>query len=141
MFGLGPPMPQSTPGGPALQLLGQDPQTAATLAAITRLNVAIRVRDVEAVLAELSEDCVLEPVNGDRVEGRAAAREYWSRAFASMPAGVDYELEEIVVGRDRAVVRWHLGDSQGVDVMRVLGGRVAERLSYERSESNRNIRH
>lgn len=136
MFGLGPPMPQSTPGGPALQLLGQDPQTAATLAAITRLNVAIRARGVEAVLAELSEDCVLEPADtsedGARIEGRAAAREYWSRAFASMPAGEDYDLEEIVVGRDRAVVRWRLGDAHGVDVMRVLGGKVVERLSYVR---------
>ena len=136
MFGLGPPMPQSTPGGPTLQLIGQDPQTAATLATIVRLNVAIRSRDIEAVLAELSEDCVLEPADaseGDtRIEGRAAAQEYWSRAFASMPAGVGYELEEIVVGRDRAVQRWRLGDTRGVDVMRVLGGKVAERLSYVR---------
>jgi hypothetical protein len=133
MFGLGPPMPQSTPGGPALQLIGQDPQTAATLAAITRLDVAIRACDVEAVLAELSEACVLEPADafagGPRIEGRAAAREYWTRFFASTP-DVHYELEEIVVGRDRAVVRWRLGDSRGVDVMRVLGGKVAERLSY-----------
>ncbi len=132
MFGLGPPMPQSSPGGPALQLLGQDPQTAATLAAITRLNVAVRARNVEAVLAELSEDCVLEPASGERVEGRAAAREYWTRAFATMPAGVDYEIEELVVGRDRAVVRWRLDNARGVDVMRVLGGKVAERLSYRR---------
>jgi len=127
-------MPQSTPGGPALQLIGQDPQTAATLAAIVRLNVAIRARDVEAVLAELSDDCLLEPadasVGGARIEGRAAAREHWTRFFASTEAA--YELEEIVVGRDRAVVRWRLADARGVDVMRVLGGKVVERLSYRR---------
>ena len=129
-------MPQSTPGGPALQLIGQDPQTAATLATIVRLNVAIRARDVDAVLAELAGDCVLEPVDAsagdDRIEGRAAAREYWARAFASMAADVNYDLEEIVVGRDRAVQRWRLGETRGVDVMRVRGGKVAERLSYRR---------
>ena len=129
-------MPQSTPGGPALQLIGQDPQTAATLATIVRLNVAIRARNVEAVLAELSEDCLLEPADAPvadgSIEGRAAAREYWTHAFTSMPAGEDYELEEIVVGRDRAVVRWRLGDVRGVDVLRVRGGKVAERLSYRR---------
>jgi ketosteroid isomerase-like protein len=91
-----------------------DSETKATLDAIQRFN---------------------EAFNRERFVGAAAVRAFWTRFFASTP-GARFETEEIFASGDRALVRWvfHWNDTgghvRGVDVMRVRGGKVAEKLAY-----------
>lgn len=111
------------------------------IAVAGRFNEAFRGRDVDAVMAAMTDDCVFEstaPPDGYRYEGRAAVRAFWEEFFSSSPEA-KFETEEIFSAGDRVVVRWvyrwedaggDRGHVRGVDVFRVRGGRVAEKLSY-----------
>jgi ketosteroid isomerase-like protein len=120
----------------------QDEQTSATIEAINRFNEAFNRHDLSAVMAAMTEDCVFENTNpapdGERFEGQQAVRRFWKDFFASSPNAV-FEAEELVAYGDRAVVRWRYdwtetdgttGHVRGVDVLRVEGGKVAEKLAY-----------
>jgi ketosteroid isomerase-like protein len=94
-------------------------------------------------MALSTEDTVLETTlprpAGQRLEGQAAVRRYWERFFAATPAA-RFETEEILATGHRCVVRWRFrwgedrpdapGHVRGIDVFRVRGGRVAEKLVY-----------
>lgn len=116
-------------------------QTAATLAAVERFNDAFNRRNADAVMDAMTEDCVFENTapapDGTRLEGAKDVRSYWQRFFTSNP-DAHFDAEEMFTSGDRCVVRWvyhktkdgrpwHL---RGVDVFRVRGGKVAEKLSY-----------
>ena len=115
--------------------------TAATLAAIERFNEAFNRHDVDAVMANMTEDCVFENTNpvpdGRRIVGAADVRAYWVQFFTNNP-DAKFEAEEIFATGDRCVVRWvyrktkegkpwHL---RGVDIFKVRDGKVAEKFSY-----------
>ncbi len=115
--------------------------TRSTIAIIERFNEAFNRHDVDAVMANMTEDCVFENTNptpdGARYEGAAAVRAYWVKFFTNNP-DARFEAEEIIAAGDRCVVRWiyrktkdgkpwHL---RGVDVFRVRDGKVAEKFSY-----------
>jgi ketosteroid isomerase-like protein len=117
-------------------------ETPATLAAIERFNAAFNQRDVAAVMAAMTDDCVFEstcpPPDGVRYEGQAAVRQVWETLFTASP-DVTFEAEEMFAVEDRCVVRWlmrYTGDDgtprhlRGVDVFRVRDGKVAEKLAY-----------
>jgi ketosteroid isomerase-like protein len=111
-----------------------------TTAAVNRLNEAINRQDIDALMAVFSLDCVFEntaPPDGGRFEGQDAVRAFWQRWFASNP-DARFETEEMFTVGDRCVVRWiyrktkngkpwHL---RGIDLFRVQGGRVTEKLAY-----------
>ena len=111
----------------------------AHLAAVHRFNDAFNRRDVDAVMACMTADCVFENTfpapDGERFEGAASVRGFWVRFFQSTPAA-RFETEELFAAGDRCVVRWLFrwddagGHVRGVDVMRVRDGRVAEKLAY-----------
>ena len=109
----------------------------ATRQAIDRFNDAFERRDVDAVMAAMTDDCLFESTDpapdGVRFEGQAAVRGYWQRFFDSTPVTV-FETEDYFVGGDRAAIRWRFswgdGHVRGVDVMRVRDGKVSEKLSY-----------
>lgn len=116
-------------------------ETNNTLAAIERFNTAFNRHDVDAVMNAMTDDCLFEntnpPPDGGRFSGAAAVRAFWEKFFASNPDAV-FEAEETIAAGDRCVVRWiyrktkdgkpwHL---RGVDVFKVKGGKVAEKLSY-----------
>ena len=116
--------------------------TKATLEAIERFNDAFGRHDVDGVMKAMTDDCVFEntcpPPDGERYEGKESVRESFERFFRSSPTAV-FETEEIFAAGDRCVVRWlyrWVGESgmpghiRGVDVFRVRGGKVAEKLSY-----------
>ena len=74
---------------------------------VARFNDAFDGQDLDAVLLLVTDDCVFEdttPPDGGRHEGKAAVRQAWEQLFA--------------------------GHVRGVDVFRVAGGLVAEKLSY-----------
>lgn len=114
----------------------------ATVAAIRKFHDAFNSRDVDAVMATMTDDCVAElpypPPDGLRYEGSVAVRAAWETFFTSSPAAT-FEIEEMAAWGDRAVVRWLyrwkdtnglVGHVRGVDVMRVRNGKVAESLGY-----------
>lgn len=122
--------------------VGQDARAASTVAAIQTFHEAFNQRDVDAVMAAMTEDCVAElpypPPDGQRFEGAAAVRVSWESFFASSPQAT-FEIEEMLAWEDRAVVRWlyswedasgEPGHVRGIDLMRVRDGKVAESLGY-----------
>lgn len=107
-----------------------------TLAAVERFNEAFDKKDVDAVMAAMTDDCVFEntsPPDGVRYEGQAAVRKAWEEFFTSSPEAA-FHTEELFAAGDRAVARWRYdfpgGHVRGVDVLRVRGGKIAEKLSY-----------
>ena len=116
--------------------------TKATLEAIGRFNEAFGRHDVDGVMKAMTGDCVFvntcPPPDGERYEGKESVRGFWARFFRSSPSAV-FETEEIFAAGDRCVVRWLYrwvdesgapGHIRGVDIFRVRGGKVAEKLSY-----------
>ncbi len=105
--------------------------------ALDRFNEAFGQRDVDGVMAAMTEDCVFEstdlPPDGRRFEGQAAVREYWEGFFRSTPV-TEFTTEDSFVAGDRGLVRWSFswggGHVRGVDVFRFRDGKVAEKLSY-----------
>ena len=123
-----------------------DPQTpdrtAATLETVDRFGAVFNRRDVDAVMAAMTDDCVFEstypPPDGQRFEGQEAVRGAWEDLFRSSPDAT-FETEERFAVDDRCTARWiyrYSGEDgvthhiRGVDVFRVRDGKVAEKLSY-----------
>jgi len=108
----------------------------ATAAAVARFDAAFARRDVDAVLAAMTDDCVFEstaPPDGLRYVGSDAVGAAWAEFFAGAH-GARFETEEQIVCGDRLIARWRYvwadGHVRGVDVFRVRDGLVAEKLSY-----------
>lgn len=124
-----------------MQASEQDRATAETIELIRRFDDAINRRDLEAVMALVTDDIVWEtttPPDGIRVRGREDVRREVAAFFASSPA-LRFEEEELVVVGDRAVLTWkyHWKDAEGnpghvrgVDLIRVRDGKVAETIAY-----------
>lgn len=119
-----------------------DPVTGATLETVRRFNEAFDRHDVNGVMAAMTGDCIFEntcpPPDGERYEGQAQVRTFWERFFDSSPDS-RFTTEEIFAAGDRCVVRWRYdwvgedgtpGHIRGVDLFRVRGGKVAEKLAY-----------
>ena len=116
--------------------LGQDAEHAATLAAVTRFGAAFDSKDVDAIMAAMTEDCVFEstaPPDGVRHVGQRAVRAAWTEFFDAAGDAV-FETEEQLVCGDRVVARWLYtwagGHVRGVDLFRVRDGLVAEKAAY-----------
>lgn len=109
----------------------------ATLLLLERFNRALNAHDTEAAMALMSDDCVFEntypPPDGERLVGQAAVAAFWRKFFADAPAA-NLRIEELVAAGDRAFGRWvyHWGGGhvRGVDIFRIEGGKIAEKLSY-----------
>ncbi|MGZ8749261.1 MAG: nuclear transport factor 2 family protein [Pseudonocardia sp.] len=105
-------------------------------AAVARFDRAFGAKDVDAVMAAMTPDCVFEdtsPPDGARHVGAAAVRAAWEALFAASPDAV-FTTEEIFAAGDRVVARWRYdygsGHVRGVDVFTVRDGLVAAKLSY-----------
>jgi len=104
------------------------------LEAVARFNVAFDAKDVDAVMAAMTPDCVFEdttPPDGGRHVGQAAVRAAWEKLFAGPGS---FTTEEVFAVDDRVVARWRYdwgdGHVRGVDVFTVRDGLVAEKLAY-----------
>lgn len=127
-------MRETIGGGATLDRTGVE---AETRAAIDRFDAAFARRDVDAVMAAMTDDCLFEntapPPDGERYQGQAAVRAFWERFFRDSPQAT-FAREEIVVAGDRGIVRWRYdwgaGHVRGLDLFRVRDGKVAEKRSY-----------
>ncbi len=114
-----------------------DDLTATMLATLARFTDALDRHDVDGCIAEMTEDTVFENTSpapdGERHEGIAALREFFSHFFATNP-NAKFDVEEEFAAGDRCVVRWRYdwgaGHVRGVDVLRLRDGRIAETFSY-----------
>jgi uncharacterized protein (TIGR03086 family) len=108
---------------------------------LIRFNAAFGSADLEAALAQVTDDIVFETTgpapDGQRHEGRDAVRAAWAEVMST--PGMRFVEEESLVTGDRAVVRWRYswgagsdeeGHVRGVDVLRFRDGLVSEKLSY-----------
>jgi ketosteroid isomerase-like protein len=125
-----------------LGAFGRDPAWTPGRRAVALLGAAFEEGDVDAIMAQMTDDCVFESTSpapdGGRFVGAEAVREQWRKLFAET-ADPLFETEETAVMGDRAVVRWRFswaeaaggrGHVRGVDVLRLRDGKVAEKLSY-----------
>ena len=116
--------------------------TPSPLLPVIRFNQALNDRDLDTALACLSDDTVFEntypPPDGERYAGKAAVSAFW-RDFLSGAEALHFETEEVFALGDRAVLRWRYtwtnaagesGSIRGVDIYRVQGGLIVEKLSY-----------
>jgi ketosteroid isomerase-like protein len=110
-----------------------------TAEVISRYNDVFQKHDATALAELVAPDCVIENTtpapNGSRHVGRAACVELWTR-IATDPS-VEFDIEDVSVAGERAVVRWRLrfgkGDAstvRGVNLMRVRDGMIVEALGY-----------
>ena len=121
---------------------GRDTRWGPSHAALARFSAVFGSADVDAIMAQMADDCVFESTgpapDGQRHEGQTAVRAVWERLFGDTkdPKFTD---EETFVSGDRACVRWRFtwtdddgseGHVRGVDVIRFRGGLVLEKLSY-----------
>jgi ketosteroid isomerase-like protein len=104
--------------------------------AIEKFTAAFDAKDVDAIMAAMTPDCVFEdtaPPDGRRHVGTEAVRTAWTKLFAGSPEGV-FTTEEVIDAGERVVTRWRYdfdgGHVRGVDVFRLRDGLVAEKLSY-----------
>jgi len=104
-----------------------------------RFNDAFRVHQPDALCELVASDCVIENTTpapeGRRLVGREACLELWRGLAAAKDT--EFELEEVFVADDRAVIRWRFrfgpGPSdwnRGVNLMRVRDGRIVEAMGY-----------
>ncbi len=126
--------------GSALEI--QEAQIAQTIATVERFCDAFNRHDIDAVMTAMTSDCVVEGLtpypDGALYEGQAAVKARWEEVFRAYP-DLWYETEEMFAVGDRCVARWvgHRTDKdgnpehyRGVDIFRVQGGKVAEKLVY-----------
>ena len=133
------PAPVASTDDPQDHLLaafGRDAHQARVRAAVDRFESAFGRRDVDGVMAAMTEGCVFEsttPPDGQRFVGQVAVRAAWTEFFAT-PDEIAFETEERFVAGDllvsRWLYRWADGHVRGVDLFRVEGTLVAEKASY-----------
>jgi hypothetical protein len=105
------------------------------LAVVMAFGAACNEHDLDAALALCADDIVFEsttPPDGDRLVGHDALRDLWTPLFANDATKV--KIEESIVSGDRVVQRclysWGEGHVRAVDIYRVTGGKIAEKLCY-----------
>jgi ketosteroid isomerase-like protein len=117
--------------------------TESTFALITRFENGFNARDIDALMADMTEDCVFEhvapaSVSFGRHEGQAAVRAVWESLDAHFP-NFTMEVLDIFAAGNRGACRWVMrwpqadgsdGELRGVDVFTVRDGKIAEKLTY-----------
>ena len=113
-------------------------QTAVTRVVIDRFYAAYTGGDLDGMLALMAEDAVVTFLGHGTFRGKAEIRPYMAWAVGQLPQLAFLVRRKIVDGEHAAVVwdetgttkrgeRW---ESRGVDVYRIVGGKVAELTVY-----------
>ena len=119
-----------------------NPSQDQTIQLVLRFNEALNRKDVDGMMALMTEAPVFEntypPPDGARYAGSAAVRSFWEEFFTgSQQASI--EVEEIFAAGNRCIMLWKYrwvgldgaaGHIRGVDVYTVEGNRIAAKKSY-----------
>ncbi len=111
-------------------------RSASPLDVVERFGSLWISHDLEAVVSMLTDDFVFESTgpapDGLRCEGRDAAREIWKQIFDDTES--HFQVEQSIEAQDHVIQLWRYswadGHVRGIDVFRVRGEQVAEKLSY-----------
>ena len=111
-------------------------ESVAAVAVVRRFNAAWAAHDLAATLALTSDDCVFESTSpapdGARFVGPEEVRSAWKPVFDDRSSR--FEAEDTFAAGDRVVQRWRYdwdgGHVRGVDLFKVMGTKIAEKLSY-----------
>lgn len=99
--------------------------------------------DVDAIMADMTDDCVFEIVapadkGGGRWEGRDAVRGIFAAIEGLFP-GYHFATESSFACGDRGALQWHLtwdlpdggkGSARGIDVYTFRDGKIAAKIDY-----------
>jgi ketosteroid isomerase-like protein len=110
--------------------------TVEPIALVEAFGAAWADHDLESAMSYLSEDCVFDATgpapDGSRHVGQTQIREAWKAIFEDTAS--KFEPEETFGLGDRVVQRWRYswdgGHVRGVDLFKVTGERITEKLSY-----------
>ena len=116
-----------------------DPLSVQTEAILQRFNQVFLSHSPEALPELVADDCVIENTqpapDGSRHEGKDACIALWT-GIATSP-DIHFEPESIFARGDRGEIRWRLvwgadraSSVRGVNLMRVLDGRIVEAQGY-----------
>jgi ketosteroid isomerase-like protein len=108
---------------------------------VTRFGDALNAKDIDAVMALMTDDCLFENTSpfpdGEVFRGQEAVRAFWTEL--AQTRGMHFATEEAVVAGDRVTTRWRYswtnsdgteGHVRGIDLFKIRDGNVAEKLSY-----------
>jgi len=106
------------------------------LKVVEAFGEAWAAHDLDAALKLTTDDCLFDNTDpapdGTSYVGHDAIRKAWQPIFDDPDA--HFDTEEAFAAGDRVVQRWRYtwngGHVRGVDVFRVRGNKVAEKLSY-----------
>lgn len=114
----------------------------AAMRVVLAFNEAFNRHDVAGMMALMSEDCVFENTSpapdGMTYKGKEAVTRFWEDFFRQSPQA-QIKIEDIFGLGERCVMRWNYtwvdeegeaGHVRGVDIFRVRGGLITEKLSY-----------
>ena len=117
-------------------------QAGVITAVVQQFNEAFNRHDINGIMQLMTADCVFEnsfpAPNGEVYQGQAAVSVFWERFFVASPQA-RFEFYDLFACEDRAVVRFTYhwiekngkkGHVQGVDILRLRGGKIAEKLTY-----------
>ena len=109
---------------------------------VLAFNEALNRHDVDGMMQLVTDDSVFENTapapDGTRFAGKEAVADFWRGFFEASPQA-HIDIEEIFGLGERCVMRWRYtwvdetgsdGHVRGVDVFRVRGGLIIEKLSY-----------
>lgn len=110
--------------------------TTEPVALVEAFGAAWADHDLERALSYLSDECVFDATgpapDGTRHEGREQIRAAWKPIFDDSSS--KFEPEETFGAGDRVVQRWRYswegGHVRGVDLFKVTGDQIIEKLSY-----------
>jgi predicted SnoaL-like aldol condensation-catalyzing enzyme len=114
----------------------------AVMRIVLDFSQAFNRHDVAGMMQLMSDDCVFESSqpapDGTLYSGKEAITRFWEEFFRQSPRA-RIEIEEIFGLGERCIMRWKYhrvdpgraaGYMRGVDIFRVTGGFIREKLSY-----------
>lgn len=114
----------------------------AAMRIVLDFNDAFNRHDVAGMMQLMNEDCVFENTepapDGTSYKGKAAVTQFWQQFFQESPQA-HIEIEEIFGLGSHCIMRWRYswvdaqdqqGHVRGVDIFKVVEGKIAEKLSY-----------
>lgn len=109
---------------------------------VIEYNKLCNRHDVAGMMKLMSDDCVFENTlpapDGSKYMGRIAIAQFWQEFFLQSPQA-HFDTEEIFGLGERCIVRWRYewsdtkgekGHVRGVDLFKVKGTLITEKLSY-----------
>lgn len=105
--------------------------------AVMDFNDAFNRHDVDGMMKLTSEDTVFENTSpapdGTIYKGREVVSQFWRGFFQESPQA-HIEIEEIFGAGFHVIMRWEYswgdGRVRGVDIFKLRGGLICEKLSY-----------